>query len=274
MQAILLPLNGDVETHGAVIGAPTAWQAIDEDPDDGDTTRIRINSQGAAEASSIDGSPLPDDAVGIVLRVRWNASGVIDALDPTFAQAGLRVGGVDYYAAPRGLDPTGAYAATSFEETFTTNPATMSPWTVDQARAVAPVWVETAGSQQPGRPRLTQRVLYADYDVVDRPSGEPESLASEATPEALAPSAAGAGMAPEATGASRAPAASVAGLAPTSKPVSIVPSADPSTRAPMADPAKLNTYSARPVALAPAADAVALQPAAAPVALDPEGTGE
>jgi len=177
MVSLMLPLDGDVETHGAVSGAGTAWEAIDEDPKDGDTTYVRILNIGETEASSIDASGLPLGAEVLAVRVRWDASGSTDINDPSFGRAGVRLSGVDYWGTTEMLSP-GVYGG-SFTVNFGVDPASGQPWSVQQVASCEPIWQLESGATQFQQPRLTQRVLYVDY--------EPGSYRPEAMGERNAP---------------------------------------------------------------------------------------
>lgn len=159
METVTLPLNGDVETHGTVLGGGPAWQAIGEDPADGDATRIRINGQDQTEASSVDGTPLPLTGVQVqAVRIEWEAAGTVG--EGTSARVGLRIGGVDYWAPAVTLDPH-LYGGNPVE--WTVNPATGAPWSPQAARAVVPLFQTTFQDADFGWPRLTQRIVKVDF---------------------------------------------------------------------------------------------------------------
>lgn len=159
MVSLLLPLSGDVETHGTVLGGGPAYLAIDEDPSDGDATRVRILNAGETEASSIDAAALPLQVAISAVRVVWDAGGT--GIEPALARAGLRIGGTDYWAPARVLSPN-AYGG-SYTESWTTNPAASAPWSRDAVAALVPVWQTTFQPVELGWPRLTQRIVYVDY---------------------------------------------------------------------------------------------------------------
>lgn len=273
MPTVFLPLNGDVETHGAPNPSGPIYLNIDEDPHDGDATRVRINGPSEVEASSVDGTALPYGIIISAVRVHWTAAGTDIVGDPSIAHAGLRIDGVDYWGGMEELSPH-LYGGT-FVEAFLVNPASGLPWDRETVAGLIPVFETTQQPSEPGWPRLTQRILSVDYELVPvRHDADGQSLAPHGEPAALDPEATAASLAPTGTATDLSPEADLTALAPTSQASSLTHSGDSESRAPMATAENLHELTATPSSLAPMASGVAIAPEATAEALAPGGTEE
>jgi hypothetical protein len=153
---------------------PTLYDKIDEDPNDGDATRVRFFNAGATEASAFDASVIPANANIQAVIVRWAAL-VASGIDPTLMRAGLRLDGIDRWAAPRA--PSSA-VYNVFEEPFPTDPRTGDPWEKADLIGQSAIAQATVMPGIPGFPRLSQRVVLVDYEPGPfRASGMPRSRA-------------------------------------------------------------------------------------------------
>jgi hypothetical protein len=170
MVRLFLPLVADVDTFATPVPSSpgTIFDKLDETPDnDGDTTRARLVGAGQTEASAIDTSALPANAMIDQVVVRWAAMRTPSGT--TTMRAGLRLEGVDHWGPDR--SPSSA-AYTVFEEAFPTDPRTSEAWLPDDLREdVLAIAQATAMPQQPGFPRLSQRVVFVDYEPATNVSG-------------------------------------------------------------------------------------------------------
>jgi len=269
METVTLPLNGDVETHGQVLGAGNAWEAIAEDPADGDTTRIRINAIEQTEASSVDGTTLPGADIRIQeVRIEWEAAGTAGD-GGTFARVGLRIDGVDYWAPAILLDPH-LYGGNPVS--WTTNPATGLPWSPQAASAVVPLFQTTFQDADFGWPRLTQRIVKVDFIYApDRLEASGEGHGQDATVTGHAQEAAGAGHAPGAAGQSNSQASSMTVSSPDAEASFSGPSASGSPRTGLRNTASIIGCRARPSAGAVRSSLASTAPAAVPSTNGQEG---
>jgi hypothetical protein len=215
------PLISDLGPNdGARTGAATAYGCLDQDPSDGDTTRIRYSAAMQQNVCGVDWSPVPVDAAIQYIKVKWSEAGTASASD---AAAGLRYTptGNNHYGPSRSL-PSHNYSA-SFSETFLTNPENGQGWTYQQMIDNAVAHVQDSMDLEPQYPRLTQLVVYVGYlpapvhddATVSNPAGYQgagtsiqgctaiaQSLAPTAVPSSIASRATAARLNPEDGGAS------------------------------------------------------------------------
>jgi subtilisin-like proprotein convertase family protein len=144
--------------QGQPIPSGAHYLNVDEDPHDGDTSTLGFISAGTKEAFTIADHLFDSDRITSV-KVRWVAKkgGSIDDWE---GRAGLSVdtgGGVyaDYYGPTVVL--AGSYETR--EETFTTNPATGQPWTVQAVRSARLIYQQVSVQQALPRAKLTEIVL-------------------------------------------------------------------------------------------------------------------
>jgi len=178
MTRILLPLIADVETHGSPVPSspPTLYDKIDEDPNDGDATRVRLFNAGETEASAFDAGVIPANANIQAVTVRWAALAA-SGIDPTLMRAGLRLGGIDHWAEDR-APASDDYSV--FEEVFATDPRTGDPWEKEGLVGQSAIAQATEMPGVPGFPRLSQRVVLVDYvPGPSRVSAKPQSLSPQ-----------------------------------------------------------------------------------------------
>jgi hypothetical protein len=170
MVRLFLPLISDVESYGNPVPSDpsTVYDKLDETPDnDGDAMRLRILGAGQTEASGVDTTALPANAVIDQVVVRWAAEQ--SATGTARMRAGLRLDGVDHWGATR--NPS-SVAYSIFEEAFPTDPRTGLAWLpADLREDLAAIAQATQMPNEPGFPRLSQRVVYVDYTAATNVSG-------------------------------------------------------------------------------------------------------
>lgn len=186
MNTYLVPPKAD---HGpnvqTPVGAAAHYDCVDENPNDGDATYLRILATGR-EVFYLDVSAVPDNALIRNVRVRVTQKQTT-AGQNTF-QAGLLLPGGEHFGAVHTRDVGSAYLTD--EDAFPLNPDTGLAWTKDELGGALLAHQQLSLAQGLPSPRITQVVVLAD--AVPHPAwahAEGVSVLSPAagTPEIIDP---------------------------------------------------------------------------------------
>jgi hypothetical protein len=262
MTTYLLPLIADLSAPGVPTpGAPaTHFDKCDEDPNDGDTTRVRYTAVGMVESYAWDPSLVPADAIIVSLTVRWAWKGTTS--DQSVASAGVRLGGIDYFAPSRSF--TAGQPYTAADEILITNPATGLPWLPSELAGGGVSCIFNAGPVELGGPRISQLVPFVTVlDQVSRSSGAASSQAPDAAASGGGAPGAASSSAPDAAASSSAPAAQPSSAAPDAAASSSSPAGAASAAAPRAA-ASSGAATSTPTSTAPVARPISLATSAVP----------
>lgn len=204
---------------------------VDDDPNDGDATRLQPTANGNAEQFLIDVSPIPEGAQIVSVRLRWAARpGNTAALSSRIA---LRIFDALYYGPTHNQAQGGGYVV--WEDPFPVFPPDGGPWNKSRLSVTVLRHEILSGGDQVSKAALSSCVLVATLiETLARPKGSGQSLAPGGTGgsladtgggQSLAPKGGGASLAPSAAGASRAPQGSGASLAASASGVALAPRA-------------------------------------------------